>query len=133
MKDDKRQIRKMQELGMGYTSGTETFRNQLDVYKEMADEIFRGAPMGRQNEHVPDKQDVYLYLYKVTLDLQGYDGGGAYWGIGEPIYHAHDKGAPGDRVSFYFRLDKGRDRMTTDRDHAKAEVLRLYPQARFRR
>lgn len=50
-----------------------------------------GAPMGRANygancvESAPAKS---VRLFRVNLDSGGYDDGGAYWGIGAPIYCA---------------------------------------------
>ena len=49
----------------------------------------RGAPMGRREYHQkPDNRTVLLA--RVRLDSGGYDPGGAYWGIGAPLYCAQD-------------------------------------------
>jgi len=51
-----------------------------------------GAPMGRRSygtvgyEFAPRS----VRLFRVNLDGGGYDDGGAYWGIGEPLYCATD-------------------------------------------
>src|SRR5690625_5179711 len=51
-----------------------------------------GAPMGRRSygtvgyEFAPRS----VRLFRVSLDGGGYDDGGAYWGIGEPLYCATD-------------------------------------------
>ena len=53
----------------------------------------RGARMGR-DEHdlettqIPAKS---VYLSRVNIDSQGYDPGGAYWGIGTPLYCAYSE------------------------------------------
>lgn len=39
-----------------------------------------GAPMGRPTFPIKDKGFKDLQLFKVRLDSQGYDDGGAYWG-----------------------------------------------------
>lgn len=47
-----------------------------------------GAPMGRITR--PLEPNARLHLYRVRLDSGGYDNGGAYWGIGYPLYCAYD-------------------------------------------
>lgn len=47
-----------------------------------------GAPMGR-NSLVPFRFDPApnsTRCFRVHIDSQGYDDGGAYWGLGEPLY-----------------------------------------------
>lgn len=63
----------------------------------------RGAPMGRaQYGNLEDavKRGIKLRLYQVRLDGQGYDDGGAYWGVatchGEQLYCAEGCDADGD-------------------------------------
>lgn len=51
----------------------------------------RGAAMGRSSgastvSQLPDRS---VYLSRVKLDSGGYDEGGAYWGIGKPLYCAY--------------------------------------------
>ncbi|MFA7334859.1 MAG: hypothetical protein WC130_11295 [Kiritimatiellia bacterium] len=45
-----------------------------------------GAPMGRGSEHLELGDTVHLH--RVTLDPGGYDAGGAYWGLGAPLWRA---------------------------------------------
>ena len=45
-----------------------------------------GASMGRRSYSVNGK----CHLQKIPLDSGGYDRGGAYWGLGEPLYCAQD-------------------------------------------
>lgn len=48
-----------------------------------------GAPMGRPTYALataPQPALSSLRLFKVELDSGGYDNGGAYWGLGDPLY-----------------------------------------------
>jgi hypothetical protein len=47
-----------------------------------------GAPMGRRT--YCDNQEAKCSLFKVRLDSGGYDGGGAYFGFGNPLYCCRD-------------------------------------------
>ena len=50
-----------------------------------------GAPMGRRaNEYLETRIERHVRLFRVRIDSQGYDDGGAYWGIGEPLFCAID-------------------------------------------
>lgn len=46
-----------------------------------------GAPMGR-SESPLGAAPRNIRLFRVRLDSGGYDDGGAYWGIGQPLYCA---------------------------------------------
>lgn len=93
-----------------------------------------GAPMGRPTRNTfTDKQgrtfeltatdDAKPFrLVRCPLDNGGYDRGGAYWGIGTPLYYFE---GPLSDISGYVR---GRTR-----EIAKAEVRKLHPKARFYR
>jgi hypothetical protein len=79
-----------------------------------------GAPMGRFLG--PDALDTTagrIYLRRIPINSQGYDSGGAYWGIGQPLWHAHDQDGNG-------RIFRARNRAA-----AKLAVLDDYPDARF--
>ena len=81
-----------------------------------------GAPLGRPDAGgIPDEPRK-LYLARVYLDSQGYDDGGAYWGIGAPLYAAFD-----DNQDFrrYFRA--------RNREAAKTAIRAEYPEALFYR
>ena len=82
-----------------------------------------GAQMGRHTG--PDFLDVdagRIYLRRVKLDRGGYDQGGAYWGIGEPLWLAQDQ----DGNCRIFRA--------ASRDKAKAEIRETFgTAARFYR
>lgn len=90
-----------------------------------------GAPMGRRQASAADsKQPMKFRLSRVYLNSGGYDRGGAYWGIGTPLYQA-EADAPtmyeygGDVVTMYLRA--------YDRDDAKDRVRAKYPNATFYR
>lgn len=53
-----------------------------------------GAPMGRvsTNPRELEAPPGKLYLQRLRLDQGGYDSGGAYWGIGDPMWVATDHG-----------------------------------------
>lgn len=91
-----------------------------------------GAPMGRPNRNTytdrrgnlmcltVNEHAAPFQLRRVRLDNGGYDRGGAYWGLGEPLYEFT---GPITDISGFVR---GRTR-----EAAKAEVRKLHPQARF--
>ena len=81
----------------------------------------RGAALGRPTVTDADKSlPVKLYLRRVRINSGGYCPKGTYFGIGRPLYWAAD--ADGE-VDFVIRAD--------DREDAKLEVLRDYPNATF--
>ena len=48
-----------------------------------------GAPMGRDrgDSRIPARK---VRLFRVRINSGGYDDGGAYWGLGQPLYCATD-------------------------------------------
>ena len=48
-----------------------------------------GAPMGRREYGQPGPLR-NVRLFRVRIDSGGYDDGGAYWGVGQPLYCATD-------------------------------------------
>lgn len=79
-----------------------------------------GAPMGRYTG--PDYLEVAagrIRLVRVPLNSGGYDRGGAYWGIGAPLWYAED----GDGNSKFFRA--------RDREVAKGQIEADFPGALF--
>ena len=85
-----------------------------------------GARRGRAN-NIPDNPErlIRLSLEKVTMSRDGcYDQGGAYWGIGTPLYVAF--GEDDERNIEIFERGK-------TRDEAKTTILRMVPGARFYR
>jgi len=74
-----------------------------------------GAPMGRNsvgkypttitsgnNCRIVKKNQTKVYRKRVRLDSGGYDSGGAYWGLGAPLYVEFTKDFS---YIHYFRLD----------------------------
>lgn len=49
-----------------------------------------GAPMGRHGRGHNVEAESPLYLRRVRLDAGGYDPGGAYWGVGVPLFEYFD-------------------------------------------
>jgi hypothetical protein len=81
-----------------------------------------GAPMGRHTgPYFLDCDAGKVYLRRVYLDSGGYDKGGAYWGVGQPLYEAQDQ----DGNGFILRA--------WDRDEAKRAILADFPDANFHR
>lgn len=70
-----------------------------------------GAPMGRSSDALSDIVGK-VHLRRVRLDVGGYDEGGAYWGTGEPLWHAYTEGT--DMSEAFFRAPT--------RDAAKAKL-----------
>lgn len=70
-----------------------------------------GAPMGRGHSAEPLTGKIRMRL--VRLDSGGYDKGGAYWGIGAPLYYAE-----GDEAGFVYVRG-------ADRRYAKSILLEL--------
>lgn len=69
----------------------------------------------------PDKgAALRFYLRRMPLDSGGYDSGGAYWGLGTPLWHAIS--TCGAYESFF---------RTSDRAAAKRLLRFTYPAARF--
>lgn len=93
-----------------------------------------GAPMGRPSKNTyTDKQgrtfeitvtdDAKPFrLIRCPLDNGGYDRGGAYWGLGEPLYYYE---GPLSDISGYVR---GKTRAK-----AKEAVIAMHPKATFYR
>lgn len=80
-----------------------------------------GAPLGRMSAPDLDLSEK-LQLQRVRINSGGYDDGGAYWGLGSPLYVVMDR--DGDRV--YFRA--------SGREDAKRIVRESYgDDARFYR
>lgn len=85
-----------------------------------------GAPMGRPSAD-PRKWNILpdthfrMYLQRVPLDSGGYDRGGAYWGLGAPLYYFEYEGL--SDISGYIRAGS--------RESAKKIIREEYPHAKF--
>lgn len=52
-----------------------------------------GAPLGRRSTPSNRPEEAAsVRLFRVRIDAQGYDDGGAYWGLGEPLWCCTDDG-----------------------------------------
>jgi len=81
-----------------------------------------GARMGRYTG--PDFMDTSagkIYLRRIPINSGGYDTFGAYWGLGAPLWEAHDQDGNG-------RIFRARDRAA-----AKAAIRADFPDAVFYR
>jgi hypothetical protein len=82
----------------------------------------RGAALGRPTIWGPRNYDGKLMLRRISLDHQGYDRLGTYFGAGQPIFwYASDDGTIDGTVRAW------------GRDSAKQEINKLYPCASFYR
>lgn len=78
-----------------------------------------GAPMGRRSFAAHDGTSVpKLSLQRVRIDAGGYDSGGAYWGLGAPLYVATD----GDGIEVYVRGKTREDAKAAVRARVAAPV-----------
>lgn len=77
-----------------------------------------GAPMGRPSRGGGTVDAITFDLQRVPLNSGGYDSGGAYWGIGSPLYWAS-----ADGIDRYFRA--------RDIVQAQAMVRAEFPAATF--
>lgn len=83
-----------------------------------------GAPMGR-NSHVSETTFAGKFrLTRIPINAQGYDSGGAYWGLGDPLFFASADGST-EVQEMWTRA--------TDREDAKRKVKLMFPNARFYR
>ena len=68
-----------------------------------------GAPMGRGGSSISQFLACYegltkrVNLFWVPLNSGGYDNGGAYWGIGSPLFCASFTDTDGEQVECFFR------------------------------
>lgn len=73
-----------------------------------------GAPMGRYSNNLSSFENRKVNLRQVPL-IDGYDQGGAYWGIGNPLYCAWSKATETEEfIVRYFR--------SSNRQEAKNEL-----------
>lgn len=90
-----------------------------------------GAPMGRADtphaydefQAIPDHPHKFsLQRVKMCSCCGAYDTGGAYWGLGPPLYYAENQTGT---ITRYFRANS--------RNEAKAEIRAEFPNAKFYR
>lgn len=85
---------------------------------------YRGAPMGRRGTTSAEPKDAprKFEMQRVRINAGGYDNGGAYWGIGQPLYRA-----------YCHATDDMRYVRARDRDDAKGKIRAEFPNATFHR
>lgn len=93
----------------------------------------RGAPMGRLESRpgYPDRdKPLKFHLTRVKIDAGGYDIGGAYWGLGAPLYCAEccQWIESEERDIYALRFYRA-----NNRDAAKQAVKTDFPNASFYR
>lgn len=77
-----------------------------------------GALMGRRSQHLPANAQLQLVVHECPIDSQGYDEGGAYWGVsGESLWRARAE----EGFECFVRA--------ADRRAAIAEIRGMYPKA----
>lgn len=96
----------------------------------------RGAQLGRPTTDPAEvitrdgttavRSPFRFYLQRVRLDAGGYDSGGAYWGVGAPLYR-FEAGEGADELTEW---PSGFLRARTRAD-AKRQLRETYPAARF--
>ncbi len=83
----------------------------------------RGAALGRPTiQDEPKEYDGKLTLRRSYLDNGGYDKNGTYFGQGKPLYWCDNED---NTIDFMLRA--------YDREHAREQVLKRYPNAKVRR
>ena len=60
-----------------------------------------GSPIGRKEWRDAPTVARSVRVFRVRIDSQGYDDGGAYWGIGKPLFCATD----GENYRMFTRAD----------------------------
>lgn len=91
-----------------------------------------GAPMGRRSDTlsglIVSEADSRFTLRRIPINSGGYDSGGAYWGLGQPLFYwavTITEGDTVDECSGFMRA--------ASREAAKAKIVDLHPKARFYR
>lgn len=96
-------------------------RSDGDIRRAMQDRLAEAYKLECMAES--NVLDVFkTSLRKIRIDNGGYDSGGAYWGIGQPLYWA---GSDCGTIDLWFRAPT--------RDDAKDHVRSKFPNARFYR
>jgi hypothetical protein len=82
----------------------------------------RGAPLGRsQSVPAPGQQITSrVHLHRIRLSAYGYDSAGAYWGLGEPLFHAFTECGT---LDYHLRA--------TSRGGAMSAVVREFGEVKF--
>lgn len=100
-------------------------------FNEHGERICTGSQNGRREVRALDKSArIKFYLRRERLNNGGYDSGGAYWGIGSPLYRFESVEEFDVPYREYPEQIEGYTR-ASDRDDAKAIVRATYPNAEF--
>jgi hypothetical protein len=86
-----------------------------------------GAPMGRSSDHLSGlivEPQEKVTLRRIRINSGGYDSGGAYWGLGQPLFWWSIT-QEGEESSGFLRA--------SSRDAAKRQIVELHPGAKFYR
>ena len=89
----------------------------MNINKQLAKDAAsctRGAPMGRRSCYYLTNGEK-VYCQRVSIDSQGYDRGGAYWGIGQPLYCVFQ---PDGDLRVFVRADSNKQA----KDHVMGEI-----------
>lgn len=90
---------------------------------------YRGAPMGRIDTHRHNRTaPIQLIVHECPLDEGGYDEGGAYWGIGDPLWRAV---SPDGGVGFFLRSKTRDDALGIVRTEYENAVILATPYRRW--
>ena len=84
-----------------------------------------GSPMGRKEWRDAPTVARSVRVFRVRIDSQGYDDGGAYWGIGKPLFCATD----GQNYRMFTRADSRLAAVAEFR--LDVHLLALPPRAEF--
>jgi hypothetical protein len=84
-----------------------------------------GAQMGRRDHVTEPDHPIKMHLVRMRMSSCGaYDQGGAYWGCGEPMFHAWGDGHDEEQEMFI----RARNRM-----EARCLIRKEFPNVRFYR
>ena len=83
-----------------------------------------GAPMGRRSSTMPNLDPAErLQLFRVPINSGGYDSGGAYWGLGAPLWCAMDHTG---ETAFFRARDRAAAKAHVLGEHDSRELVRFY-------
>lgn len=84
-----------------------------------------GSPMGRSEWRDAPTVSRSVRVFRVRINSQGYDDGGAYWGIGKPLFCATD----GQNYRMFARADSRLSAVAEFR--LSVHLLAMPPRAEF--
>lgn len=111
--------------------------SKIDLQKVVAPAVWSmyGAPVGRRDQRGDPAYPYRFHLFKMRMVDHDYDVGGAYWGgptsagamyaAYAPAFWDEEVQAVEDGALHYIRAK--------NRQHAKEQILAIYPNARFYR